>query len=106
MVKRSYEYKVSQRVTLTPGTKFRAKGGPYWKSDDGQKISMRARGPFIFYCHETKGKQEWIVAYDKDNGFAVLPLTKRKKKLSEGWVNRPYVVTGRILKGIKKAKKS
>lgn len=105
-VHRNFEYKVSDRVTLTPGTKFRAKGGPYWKSKDGLKISMRARGPFIFYCHEKKGRQEWIVAYDKDNGFAVLPLTKRRSKLTDGWVNRPYVVTGRILKGGEKGKKS
>ena len=95
--KRSYEFKVSDRVTLTPNTKFRARLGPYFKSEAGEKISMASKGPFIFISHLVRGKAEFIEAYDKLGGFCVLHIEGRTKRLTPSWVNRPYKITGRAL---------
>jgi hypothetical protein len=38
-------YQLSPRVTLQPGDRFRATGGPYWRSGS-ERISMAARGVF------------------------------------------------------------
>lgn len=98
---KSDEYRVSDRVTLTPGTMFRATGGPYFKAKDGTNISMKSRGPYRFIRHEQKGRKEVIICFDGDNGFAVLPLSKFKnnahRMMSKNYVNRPYKVTGRVL---------
>lgn len=97
----SDEYRVSDRVTLTPGTVFRASGGPYFKSKDGTKISMKSRGPYRFIRHEQKGRKQQIICFDNDNGFAVLPLNRFKnnahKLMGSNYVNQPYKVTGRVL---------
>ena len=98
---KSDEYQVSDRVTLTPGTVFRATGGPFFKAKDGTKISMKSRGPYRFIRHEKKGRKEQIICFDGDNGYAVLPLSKFKnsahKFFGSRYVNRPYRVTGRVL---------
>ncbi len=101
MWKHNDEYKVSDRVTLTPGVLFRATGGPFFKSKDGTKISLKSRGPYRFIRHEQKGRKQQIICFDGDNGFAVLPLNRFKngahKFFGSSYVNQPYKVTGRVL---------
>ena len=109
---KSDEYQVSDRVTLTPGTMFRATGGPYFKRKDGSSISLKSRGPYRFIRHEKKGRKEQLIVFDGENGFAVLPLNKFKngahKFFGSNYVNRPYKVTGRVLGSLasRKRKKS
>jgi len=88
---------VSERVTLRRGDIFRAKGGPYYVSDNGQKIKMAERGPFRFSAYCEQGDQKWIEAYSvREGGFAILCLTDRDSILPGSFVPRPYSVGGRV----------
>ena len=70
----SQEFRVSQRVTLRTGDKFRAKGGPYWKTSDGVHISLASHGPYTFHRHCAQGNYEWIESLDRDGAFAPLHI--------------------------------
>jgi hypothetical protein len=69
-------YKVSETVVLTPGTRFRASGGPYYEQTnaDGSvsRIRMRDSGPFTFVGFLTQGTRKNLLAWEADGGFAVL----------------------------------
>ena len=92
----SDQYKVSARVVLRPGDKFRAGAGPYWKSSDGRKIPVRARGPFTFVRHCSRGAVEWIEAIDADGAACVLHVAGRRKRIDACLVPRPYKIKGRV----------
>lgn len=96
----SYEYAVSDRVTIAKGDVFKARGGPYYVSTDslGRKtrVSMAARGPFVFVRLVDSGRRRWIEAVStKDGTAAVLALTRRRSILPGSLVPRPYVVVGK-----------
>lgn len=88
---------MSERVTLRRGDIFRAKGGPYYLSDCGQKIKMAERGPFRFSAYCEQGDQKWIEAYSvREGGFTILSLTDRDSLLPGSYVTRPYHICGRV----------
>jgi hypothetical protein len=89
------EYQVSERVVLRPGDTFRAKGGPYWKSSDGQQISLRSKGPYKFVAYARRGAVGWIECYDKSGCLAVLHVEGRRRKIDGAIVTRPYQVTSK-----------
>lgn len=83
------------RVTLTPGIKFRAAGGPYYESRncDGSisRIRMRDSGPFIFYEYERTSERETLLVYSQDGGFTTLNVGKAYRNLDlPSLVNAPY----------------
>ncbi len=93
-------YRVSQRVVLNVGDKFRVAGGPYFLVRDAAgkrtKMSMAAKGPFTFVSYNKRGRREWLVAYGfKEGGFAVLALTRWKTVDLPNFVTRPYRVIGK-----------
>lgn len=88
---------MSERVTLRKGDIFRAKGGPYYVTDCGQKIKMAERGPFRFSAYCEQGDQKWIEAYSvREGGFTILSLTDRDSLLPGSYVTRPYHICGRV----------
>lgn len=94
------EYKVSERVVLRPGDRFRATGGPYYVSKDetGKKVrsSMAAKGPFQFVSYNVRGTKKWIVAWsEKESATAVLPVTRWRTIELPSFVNRPYRIIGK-----------
>lgn len=89
------EYRVSQRVVLRPGDKFRVRGGPYWSAAGGVKVSLTPRGPFTFVRHCKKGAVEWIDALDKDGSYSPLHIAGKRKRIDGRLVTRPYSVTGK-----------
>jgi hypothetical protein len=91
----SHELRVSQRVTLRTGDKFRAKGGPYWKTKDGVRVSLASRGPYTFHRHCAQGNYEWIESLDRDGAFAPLHIAGKRRRVDPRIVPRPYVVTGK-----------
>jgi hypothetical protein len=95
-IKTHDSYEVSKRVTLRRGDMFRATAGPYWKGSDGKKHSMKARGPYKFVSYQTQGRRRWLVVWDRDGGFSVLPLYKSSKTIDGRYVARPYRITSRI----------
>jgi hypothetical protein len=92
---REDSYRVSERVLIQRGDKFRATGGPYWKGSDGTKVSLTARGPYTFHAHVKRGAVEWIEALDRDGAFAVLHVAGRRKRIDGSLVARPYKVIGK-----------
>ena len=83
------EYRVSKRVVLRAGDKFRASRGPYYEGESG-RVSMAERGVFTFLGYVELGDKCWIEAYSQ-NGFCALNVGNqyRSKGLSS-LVNRPY----------------
>lgn len=92
---RSETYRVSERVVLSPGDVFRAKGGPFWKTATGDKVPLNARGPFRFQAHTKRGTCECIEALDREGNFCVLHVAGRRRRIDGSLVARPYVVTGK-----------
>lgn len=92
---RTDSYRVSERVLLSRGDKFRATGGPYWKGSDGTKVSLRSRGPYTFHSHVKRGAVEWIECLDKDGSFAVLHIAGKRRRIDGSLVPRPYTITGK-----------
>lgn len=88
------EYRVSERVVIRPGDKFRAKGGPYWLSPSGEKVRMTSKGPFTFHRHVKRGRVERIDCLDRDGQYACLHIAGRRKSIA-GLVTRPYTVVGK-----------
>lgn len=98
----SDSYRVSERVLLSYGDKFRATGGPYWLTSDGQKIALKSYGPYTFHRHCKRGSIEWIEALDKNGSFAVLHIAGRRQKVDASLVPRPYRITGKKRRQLKR----
>ena len=90
------EYRVSQRVLLTPGVKFKATAGPYYRLADGTRVSLAARGPFTFLRCVRRGKCVVIECLDKDRQFAPLHVEGRRKRITPALVARPYLIRGTV----------
>ncbi len=96
------EYRVSERVVLRHGDVFRAKEGPYYLAAgaDGARrvrVSMAAKGPFVFLRLAKLRKKAWIEAFSKRAGcFCALSITKRRSPAPGIIVPRPYRVTGKV----------
>ena len=88
-------YRLSSRVLISKGDRFRATGGPYWKSKDGTKTSLRSYGPYVFHALVTRGKVIWIECLDKDGCFAVLHVSGKRRRIDGSLVPRPYKVLGK-----------
>ena len=90
-----HEYRVSPRVVLRPGDTFRATQGPYWKTGEGERISMADRGLFKFVSLLRRGRCEFILGAGKA-GFAVLHVAgRRRSKLIPNMVCRPYRIAAK-----------
>lgn len=92
------EYRVSDRVLIRAGDRFRATGGPYWRGNNGAKIPMAASGPFKFIRAVTRGKQVIIECTDKAGAFAVLHVAGSRSRVDKSLVPRPYRVVSRCRK--------
>jgi hypothetical protein len=97
----STSFRVSQRVVLTPGVRFRAKGGPLVRLSDGTRVALAAKGPFVFMRHCQRGTCQWIDALDKAGNYAPLHIGGRRRKVTPAMVLRPYRITGTVRKEAK-----
>ena len=98
------EYRISERSLLTPGTAFRARGGPYFVMSDGSECPLSARGPFVFQYAEKHGDLVLLHALDKSGNHAVLHVEGERQPPFEGLVPRPYQIRNRMRKGVSKLK--
>jgi len=85
-------YKLSPRVTLHPGDRFRVAGGPYYRLPGGEKIPLAARGVFTLLAVDAgrRGRVQ-LLAYGA-GGFAVIHVSGRRRSRISGLVCRPYRV--------------
>lgn len=90
------EYRVSARVVLRPGDRFRVRGGPYWRSASGEKIPMAVRGICRLVAAYTHRRKTYLLVQASD-GVAVLHVAgRRRNRMMPELVCRPYRVSGKI----------
>lgn len=88
------EYQVSPRVVLRPGDTFRISGGPYWRLPNGGKVRMAVRGLCKFVRAQRRGKLVLLEAFGPE-GFTVLHVEGRRRRIDESLVPRPYIIRGK-----------
>lgn len=92
---RSEEYRVSERVLIKKGDKFKASKGPYWVNSEGEKVPWVAKGPFTFIAHCKRDRVEWLECLDRDGHGAVLHIAGRRATIMRGVVGRHYKIVGK-----------
>lgn len=92
----SDEYRVSPRVVLRTGDRFRVSGGPYWRTSGGQRIAMAERGVMTFIRAVHRGAVVLIEARS-EAGYCVLHVAgRRRNRIDPALVCRPYRIKGRV----------
>jgi hypothetical protein len=91
-------YRVSERVVLRKGTRFRATGGPLFRLANGEEVKLGAKGPFTFLAFTKRGSCEVIEALDKDGSFVPMHIKGRRRKVTGEIVTKPYQIKGTIRK--------
>jgi hypothetical protein len=90
------EYRVSDRVVLRPGDRFRVTAGPYWRGRDGSRIPMAERGVMTFVRGIRRGAVVLIEARG-EGGWCVLHVAgRRRNRVDSSLVCRPYRIKGRL----------
>ena len=92
------EFQFGPKSVLRPGDRFRVTGGPFYVTDDGEKVPMYERGVFVFERHCVQGAAKWIDAHRADGGGHVV-LWVGRPCWSETIPNlrrRPYRVTQKL----------
>jgi hypothetical protein len=97
-----HEFRVSPRVLLRKGDKFRVSGGPYLRGAAGEKISMAYRGVCTFLRAERVGSRIHIHATNKDGSVLLHVAGRRRNEYMPDLVCRPYKIKGRVRKGVRK----
>jgi hypothetical protein len=88
-------YRISPRVVLLPGDRFKVAGGPYYRTGDGRRIPLAARGTFRLAEVIRRRSRVYLLAHGAE-GFAMLHVEGRRRSPVPGMVARPYRVTRRI----------
>jgi hypothetical protein len=91
-------YRVSERVVLRKGTRFRATGGPLFRMANGDEVKLGAKGPFTFLAYTKRGAAEVIEALDRDGAFVPMHIRGRRRKVTAEIVTQPYRIKGTIRK--------
>jgi hypothetical protein len=97
-IERRDEYRVSPRVILRPGVRFRAQGGPFVRLADGTTVSLKPLGPYTFRRWLRQGDCEWIEAGDRQGSHCILHIAGQRKSVDEAVVTRPYHIRSTIRK--------
>jgi|LakMenEpi03Aug12_release.lakeMendotaPanAssembly.Ray.scaffolds.fasta_scaffold414780_1 hypothetical protein len=88
-------YRISPRVVLEPGDSFKVAGGPYYKTRDGQRLPLAARGTFRLMEVIRRRSRVYLLAHGAE-GWAMLHVEGRRRSPVPGLVPRPYRVTRRV----------
>jgi hypothetical protein len=92
-----HEYRYGPRSILTPGDKFRVRGGPVYITDQGTQIPMAERGIFVFRRYCVQGAAKWIEAYSRDGGLIILWMGQSGRSPTvPNLRRRPYRVSGKL----------
>jgi len=92
------EYGYGSGSVLRLGDQFRVKGGPIYKSQQGEIIPMYERGVFVFRCYWERGASKWIEAYRAGKGGVVNLWVGRTmpSPVVDGLRRRPYRITRKV----------
>lgn len=92
------EYRVSTRVVLHPGDRFRVSGGPYYRLASGEKIPMAARGVMTFRraLRTGRGGRRVLIEASAGEGTVILHIEGSRRSPVPGLVPRPYRITRKL----------
>jgi len=88
-------YRISPRVVLEPGDRFKISGGPYYRTKDGQRLPLAARGTFRLAEVIRRRSRVYLLAHGAE-GWAMLHVEGRRRSPVPGLVPRPYRVAKRV----------
>ncbi|NBW20277.1 MAG: hypothetical protein EBR82_71140 [Caulobacteraceae bacterium] len=98
------EYRVSERVTLRPGDRFRVGAGPYYRLASGERVPMAVRGIVTFRraIRCGRGGRRVLIEAQAGEGTVILHVAgPRSNRLVPGLVCRPYAIRGKLRAGEK-----
>jgi hypothetical protein len=88
-------YRISPRVVLQPGDRFKVTGGPYYRCGDGTKLPLAARGTFKLVEVIRHRSRVHLLAHGAE-GWTLLHVEGRRRSPVPGLVPRPYKVTRKV----------
>ncbi len=96
------EYRVSERVILRPGDRFRIGAGPYYRLASGERVPMATRGivTFLRAIRCGRGGRRVLLECQAGEGTVILHVAgPRSNRLVPGLVCRPYRIRGKLRAG-------
>jgi hypothetical protein len=93
-----HEYRVSTRVVLRAGDRFRVSGGPYYRLSNGEKTAMAARGVMTFRraLRTGRGGRRVLIEASAGEGTVILHVEGSRRSPVDGLVPRPYKITRKL----------
>ena len=93
-----HEYRVSPRVMLHPGDRFRVSGGPYYRLASGERVPMAARGVMTFRraLRSGRGGKRVLIEASAGEGTVILHIEGSRRSPVPGLVPRPYRITRKL----------
>jgi hypothetical protein len=88
-------YRISARVVIQPGDQFKVAGGPYYRTQAGERIPLAARGTFRLVEVIRHRARVHLLAHGAE-GWTLLHVEGRRRSPVPGLVPRPYRVTKRV----------
>jgi hypothetical protein len=88
-------YRISARVVLQPGDRFRVAAGPYYRTQAGERIPLASRGTFRLIEVIRHRRRVHLLAHGVE-GFCLLHVEGRRRSPVPGLVPRPYRVTRKL----------
>lgn len=92
------EYRVSERVVLRAGDRFRVAGGPYYRLASGERVPMAARGVMTFRraLRTGRGGRRVLIEASAGEGTVILHIEGSRRSPVPGLVPRPYRITRKL----------
>jgi hypothetical protein len=97
-----HEYRVSGRVILRPGDRFRVGGGPYYRLASGERVPMATRGivTFLRAIRCGRGGRRVLIEAAAGEGTVILHVAgSRTNRMVPGLVCRPYKIRSKLRAG-------
>ena len=88
-------YRISPRVVIQPGDRFKVAGGPYYRCGDGTKLPLAARGTFRLMEVIRHRSRVHLLAHGSE-GWTLLHVEGRRRSPVPGLVPRPYRITRKV----------
>lgn len=86
------EHRVSPRVVLRHGDRFRLRGGPVFVDAEGQPHVLRMPGTFRFLRAYRKGQRVWIECIGERTGQWSTLFVSGRAYRRHGLIHKPFKV--------------
>jgi len=86
------EYRVSPRVVLRPGDRFKVSRGPYWRTAAGERVPVAVRGVCTLVAVLRQRSRTFLLARSGEGTVVLHVEGRRKNRMMPELVCRPYTV--------------